>query len=124
MIVRLLKDDPRFHIKKGEIFHAKTYPLDPGKITLLRRIPDNFDPECNQYRGDVKVISAAENLPEERKKITDEFLDELIDVVLENVYCDHHTEEVEGQLFDDVQYLVNDEEGCKKKLRDLFEKEK
>ena len=56
MVVQLLKDDPRFKLKKGEIFEAQVYWLDPEKITLLKRLPDGFDPECNQYRGSVKIL--------------------------------------------------------------------
>ena len=56
MIVQLLEDDSRFNIKKGEIFEAQIYHLDPEKITLLKRLPDGFDPECNQYRGSVKIL--------------------------------------------------------------------
>ena len=56
MIVQLLEDDSRFKIKKGEIFKAQVYQLDPEKITLLKRLPDGFDPECNQYRESVKIL--------------------------------------------------------------------
>ncbi|MBA7556406.1 hypothetical protein ES705_49114 [subsurface metagenome] len=56
MIVQLLEDDPRFKLKKGEIFEAQVYQLDPEKITLLKRLSDGFDPECNQYRESVKIL--------------------------------------------------------------------
>lgn len=57
MIVELLKDEPRFKIKKGDQFEAIAYHLDPQeKVTLLRRLSDGFVPECNEYRHNVKVI--------------------------------------------------------------------
>lgn len=57
IIVELLKDEPRFKIKKGDQFEAIGYHLDPmEKVTLLRRLSDGFIPECNEYRHNVKVI--------------------------------------------------------------------
>jgi hypothetical protein len=57
IIVELLKDEPRFKIKKGELFEAKTYALDPMvKVTLIRRISDGFIPDCNEYRHNVKIL--------------------------------------------------------------------
>ena len=56
MVVQLLEDDPKFKLKRGERFEAQVYWLDPGKITLLKRLSDGFNPECNQYRGSVKIL--------------------------------------------------------------------
>lgn len=50
MRVKMLKDDERFKIKKGDIFEAIRYRFDPDKYSLLRREGDDFDPECNQYK--------------------------------------------------------------------------
>ena len=53
----LLKDDPRFGLNKGDILVGETYWLDPDKVTIHYRESDGFDPECNQYRDDVRFIS-------------------------------------------------------------------
>ena len=55
--VELLKDEPRFKIKKGDRFKAICYWLDPqDKVTLLSRIGDGYDPECNEYWHNVKRV--------------------------------------------------------------------
>jgi hypothetical protein len=54
MRVKILSDDERLGIKKGEIYNAERYRYDPyEKITLLGREPDGYDPSCNQYNTDV-----------------------------------------------------------------------
>jgi len=53
MKVKLLDDDERFGLKKGDIFQAKKYKYDPDKMSLLERESDGFDPECNQYKEDL-----------------------------------------------------------------------
>jgi len=56
LIVRLKEDDPHFKLKKGDVFEAQIYWLDPEKITLFRRLSDDFDPQCNQYRHAVEIL--------------------------------------------------------------------
>ena len=51
--VRIIADDGRLGVLAGERYEAHLYPLDPGKFTLVRRIPDGYDPKCNQYAADV-----------------------------------------------------------------------
>jgi hypothetical protein len=48
-------------VKAGEVYEASPYPYpyDETKVTLLRRVPDGFDPECNMYRYEVEVLSRA-----------------------------------------------------------------
>ena len=55
MRVKILKTDKRLGVKQGEIYEAQRYALDPGKVTLLRREPDGYDPSCNQYLSEVAV---------------------------------------------------------------------
>lgn len=56
-IVRVLTDDPGFGVSAGDEFEAVRYWLDPReKWTLLRRLSDGFDPECNQYAHDIEVV--------------------------------------------------------------------
>ncbi len=50
MRVKILKTDNRIGVKKGEIYQATGYKFDPEKMTLLSRIPDGYDPECNEYK--------------------------------------------------------------------------
>lgn len=53
-VVRVLADDARLGVLAGERYEAQLYSLDPGKVSLLRRIPDGYDPQCNHYWGDVE----------------------------------------------------------------------
>lgn len=56
-VVRILKTDERLGVKEGEEYEAVTYPFDPGaKVSLLRRIPDGYDPQCNQYWNDAEFV--------------------------------------------------------------------
>lgn len=56
-IVRILKTDERLGVREGEEYAAVVYWLDPGaKVTLLRRIPDGYDPSCNQYWHDAEFV--------------------------------------------------------------------
>lgn len=52
MKVELLKSDKRFGIKKGEIYDAFAYPLDP--MTKVQILDKKGEPICNVYRVDVK----------------------------------------------------------------------
>ena len=53
MKVEILKTDKRFDIKKGDVFLAIPYFLDPEKVTLLN---DNGVAICNQYLTEVKFL--------------------------------------------------------------------
>lgn len=57
MKVRVLKTDKRLGIKKDEIYEASYYWLDPHcKVTLIKRIPDGYDPSCNQYIHEIEIL--------------------------------------------------------------------
>lgn len=56
MIVEIKADDYRLGVKAGERYRSIAYWLDPGKVSLLARIPDGYDPSCNQYWRDVEFI--------------------------------------------------------------------
>lgn len=57
MKVKILKDDERLGVKAGEVYEAEPYWLDPSeKVSLLSRIPDGYEPECNQYREAVEIL--------------------------------------------------------------------
>lgn len=59
-IVRIIKGDPRFGTRDGDEFEAIRYWLDPrDKWTLLRRVSDGFDPDCNEYASNVEVVGPA-----------------------------------------------------------------
>lgn len=61
MIVRIKEDDPRFGLTAGELYRAERYWLDPHiKYTLLSRIPDGWDPECNAYTHQVERVPESE----------------------------------------------------------------
>lgn len=52
-VVEIKDSDERLGLLAGEQYVATAYWLDPGKVTLLRRVPDGHSPECNQYWEDV-----------------------------------------------------------------------
>lgn len=56
MKVRIKETDSHIGVTAGEIYEATSYWLDPDKVTLLRRIPDGWDPECNEYRDRVEIV--------------------------------------------------------------------
>jgi hypothetical protein len=56
-VVRLLADDPRFGLSEGDELLVRLYPYD-AKVTVIRRISDGFDPECNQYMQAVEYVRA------------------------------------------------------------------
>lgn len=55
-IVEIIHDDEALGIKSGELYNATRYPYDEGKIILVSRIPDGYDPSCTQYFHNVKII--------------------------------------------------------------------
>lgn len=54
--MELLEEDARFGLSAGDILICQHYWLDPQKVTVVRRERDGFDPECNQYKTDVKFL--------------------------------------------------------------------
>lgn len=57
MIVEIKKSDKRTGVVKGEKYEAIRYHLDPWeKVTLLKRIPDGYEPDCNEYLHNVNVL--------------------------------------------------------------------
>jgi hypothetical protein len=64
MIVEILKDDERFGLKKGQLYEAKRYWLDPQeKVTIIKRVtkkdlrPIGKERLCNQYVSNVKIVN-------------------------------------------------------------------
>ena len=63
MIVEILETCTHTGIKKGHIYKAEVYRYSPDdKVTLLQRLtkkdrrPIGKDPECNEYRTNIKII--------------------------------------------------------------------
>lgn len=63
MIVEILKDCELTGVRKGQIYEAIPYWLDPNcKVSLLRRLtkkdrkPIGIEPNCNEYLHNVKVL--------------------------------------------------------------------
>lgn len=56
MLVMIKKTCEHTHVKEGEIYEAQSYPYDGSKVTLLKRVPDGFEPQVNQYRSDIKIL--------------------------------------------------------------------
>ena len=57
MHVRIKKTDDFTGVKAGEVYEACRYWLAPdGKVTLLARVPDGYDPCCNEYLDNVEVL--------------------------------------------------------------------
>lgn len=61
MVFELLQEDPRFKLSAGDRLLCVKYPYD-AKVTVLRRLSDGFDPECNQYLQSVKFIGFQRDL--------------------------------------------------------------
>ena len=58
MLVEILKSIKRLGVKEGEIYEAERYWLDPtSKVTLIKRIDDGYDPGCNMYFSEIKIVS-------------------------------------------------------------------
>lgn len=55
-LVRLKEDDTRFKLKKGDVLRVERYAYDTGKYTVLERVSDGFDPECNVYASQVERV--------------------------------------------------------------------
>lgn len=56
MIVMIKQTQERLGVTEGELYEAQPYAYDGSKITLLGRVPDGYDPQCNQYRSEVKIL--------------------------------------------------------------------
>lgn len=55
MQVLILKTEQRLGVKAGEVYEASTYRYDPEKVSLDGRVPDGYDPGCNQYKSSIGV---------------------------------------------------------------------
>jgi hypothetical protein len=58
-VVRMIAADPRMGLDAGDELLVQKYRYD-SKVTVLRRISDGYDPECNQYSGAVEFVRFAE----------------------------------------------------------------
>ena len=57
MKVKILETNTWLGVKRGEVYEAERYWLDPlEKVTLLSRVPDGYDPMCNLYFHEVKIL--------------------------------------------------------------------
>lgn len=57
MRVKIIKTDKRLGVKKGEIYNAFPYWLDPtAKLVLDSRVPDGYKPYCTHYSNEVEII--------------------------------------------------------------------
>lgn len=54
--VRLLRSLPDFGLAQGDILEVHRYRLDPEKVTVVRRISDGFEPQCNLYTHEVQRV--------------------------------------------------------------------
>ena len=52
---RVKQDDPRFGLHKDDVLLCVNYPYD-AKVTVVRREPDGYDPECNVYTNQVEFM--------------------------------------------------------------------
>ena len=56
IFVRLKEDDTRFKMKKGDVLRVIRYAYDNEKYTVLERVSDGYDPECNVYFSQVERL--------------------------------------------------------------------
>lgn len=59
-LFQLKRDDERFKLKAGDILLGCPYQYDHGKTSIAFRISDGYRPECNEYNGDVRPLTANE----------------------------------------------------------------
>lgn len=57
MMVRMREDDKRFKLKKNDLLEVTRYWLDPQKLTVIQRVSDGYDPQCNVYTSQVRFPS-------------------------------------------------------------------
>ena len=57
MIVRMLEDDPRMKLSKGDVLKVRPSGWDDEKVEVIERVSDGFDPECNLYRHQVEIAT-------------------------------------------------------------------
>lgn len=69
-VYRLREDDPSFHLAAGDLLLCTPYPYDT-KQTVLRRLSDGFDPNCNQYNGSLEFVAFADEYDVEADVVTE-----------------------------------------------------
>lgn len=58
IVVQLKEDDERFSLQAGDLLAVTPYTYEPDtKYTVIERLSDGFDPECNVYRSQVKYAT-------------------------------------------------------------------
>lgn len=55
MVYRRKGSDPDSGLADGDLLLVEDYPYD-AKVSVVARIPDGYDPQCNQYLIDVEFI--------------------------------------------------------------------
>ena len=58
MKVKIKEDDNQFELRKDDVYEAEMY--DDSKVSLIKRDPDGFDPQCNAYIHDVLFLVGGE----------------------------------------------------------------
>ena len=63
MLVEILETDKKTGVKKGQIYQAERYFLDPAnKVVLVKRFtkkdrkPISKKPNCTEYLSNIKII--------------------------------------------------------------------
>lgn len=67
MKVKIKKTDKNVSTKKGEVYNARPYWLDPDKVVLLYK---NGKEKCTEYLENVEVLETATLV--ERRKVKEE----------------------------------------------------
>lgn len=70
---QLREDDTSFGMAAGDLLLCAPYDGDPEKLTVVCRLSDGFDPECNVYREQVRPVTDNELFRirfEQRKRVT------------------------------------------------------
>lgn len=52
-VYKLTGDDERFGMSAGDVLLCVPYGLDPGKLSVICRVTDGYNPECNVYKTQV-----------------------------------------------------------------------
>lgn len=58
-IYQLRHDDERFGLKAGDLLECRPHgwPWSVEKVIVVRRVSDGYEPQCSQYREDLRLVS-------------------------------------------------------------------
>ncbi len=56
MLIKILKDNKKFKLLKGEVYHAEPFRSKPDLLDIMYRVNDYWQPMCCLPRDSVEVV--------------------------------------------------------------------